>query len=98
MTTAVELDTSQPATVLLRLNRPERLNALNEVMVRELQEACATIGADRAVRVVVLTGAGRGFCSGLDLRDFGFWTFFLGNVQTQLNVDEDEEPAPSPAP
>jgi enoyl-CoA hydratase/carnithine racemase len=69
--TTVELDTSQPGTALLRLNRPERLNALNEVMVRELQEACASIGADRAVRAVVLTGAGRGFCSGLDLRGFG---------------------------
>jgi enoyl-CoA hydratase/carnithine racemase len=56
---------------VLRLDRPERLNAIDEVMVRELQEACATIGADRAIRVVVLTGAGRGFCSGIDLRDFG---------------------------
>jgi enoyl-CoA hydratase/carnithine racemase len=57
--------------VLLRLNRPERLNALNEALVHALKEACTEITADRGARVVVLTGAGRGFCSGIDLRDFG---------------------------
>jgi enoyl-CoA hydratase/carnithine racemase len=55
----------------LQLNRPERLNAINEAMVRELLESCASIAADPEIRVVVLTGAGRGFCSGIDLRDFG---------------------------
>jgi enoyl-CoA hydratase len=67
----LDLDTPHPGTVVLRLNRPERLNAINEVMVRELQEACAAIGTDQTLRVVVLTGAGRGFCSGIDLRSFG---------------------------
>jgi len=67
----LHLDAPQAGTVVLRLNRPERLNAINEVMVRELKDACLDIGADHAVRVVVLTGAGRGFCSGIDLRDFG---------------------------
>ena len=57
--------------VLLRFNRPERLNALNEALVGEFCQACATIAQERDVRVVVLTGAGRGFCSGLDVRDFG---------------------------
>ncbi len=57
--------------VLLRLNRPERLNALNEVLVGELFEAFGQLGRDRDARVVVLTGAGRGFCSGIDVRDFG---------------------------
>ena len=57
--------------VLLRLNRPERLNALNEVLVGELFEAFGQLGRDRDARVVVLTGSGRGFCSGLDVRDFG---------------------------
>ncbi|MEX0665986.1 MAG: enoyl-CoA hydratase-related protein [Acidimicrobiia bacterium] len=67
----LDLDTSYPGIAVLRLNRPERLNALDEVMVRELQEACAALGIDQVVRVVVLTGAGRGFCSGVDMRDFG---------------------------
>lgn len=71
MPTTLKLDTPRPGTVVLRLDRPDRLNAINEVMVRELKEACATIGADPAVRVVVLTGTGRGFCSGIDVRDFG---------------------------
>jgi enoyl-CoA hydratase len=65
------VDRPNPATVLLRLNRPERLNALDEVLVGELREACAAIAADPEVRVVVLTGSGRGFCAGIDLRGFG---------------------------
>ena len=56
---------------LVRLNRPERLNAINEVMQSELQQLCADLMLDRDVRVVVLTGTGRGFCSGIDMRDFG---------------------------
>jgi len=67
----LDLQTPQAGTILLRLNRPDRLNAINEVMVRELMESCASIGADRAARAVVITGAGRGFCSGIDMRDFG---------------------------
>ena len=62
---------SRPGTVLLRLNRPERLNAINDVMVRELGAVCAAIESDADMRVVVLTGAGRGFCAGIDVRDFG---------------------------
>jgi enoyl-CoA hydratase/carnithine racemase len=57
--------------VLLRLNRPERLNALNEELVGELQQAFGTLATEHDVRVVILTGAGRGFCSGIDVRDFG---------------------------
>jgi enoyl-CoA hydratase len=69
--TTIDLDSSRGDVAVLRLSRPERLNAIDEVMVRELQDAFAAIGADHSVRVVVLTGAGRGFCSGLDVRDFG---------------------------
>jgi 2-(1,2-epoxy-1,2-dihydrophenyl)acetyl-CoA isomerase len=50
------------------LNRPDSLNALNATMRAELLAACKAIGRDEAVRAVVLTGAGRGFCSGADLR------------------------------
>ena len=57
--------------VLLRLNRPERLNALNDVLVDALQRTFAALAAERNVRVVVLTGTGRGFCSGIDMRGFG---------------------------
>jgi enoyl-CoA hydratase/carnithine racemase len=64
-------DSPGDGVVLLRLNRPKRLNALDEELVGELLRTCAGLAADRGARVVVLTGAGRGFCSGIDLRDFG---------------------------
>jgi enoyl-CoA hydratase len=69
--TVLEREAPGDGVVLLRFNRPERLNALNEALVAELGEACAAIARDRDTRVVVLTGAGRGFCSGIDVRDFG---------------------------
>jgi len=56
---------------VLELNRPKQLNAINDAMVGELNHALASLGADSSVNAVVLTGAGRGFCSGIDMRDFG---------------------------
>lgn len=67
----VDLDTSTEGVAVLRLNRPDRLNAIDEVMRDELRCALGDLAADRSVRAVVLTGAGRGFCSGIDVRDFG---------------------------
>jgi len=57
--------------MVLQLNRPKRLNAINDVMVGELKEALATLATDTSVNAVVITGAGRGFCSGIDMRNFG---------------------------
>lgn len=58
------------AVATLVLNRPERLNALNVELSRELAAALKQVADDSALRVVVLTGAGRGFCAGGDLREF----------------------------
>ena len=54
---------------IVRLNRPERLNAMSIDLCLELEETLRRVGDDNHCRVVVLTGAGRGFCSGLDLKD-----------------------------
>jgi len=71
MAGVLDVETPRPGVTLLRLNRPDRLNALNHELVGALEGACAQLALDSATRAVVLTGAGRGFCSGLDVRDFG---------------------------
>jgi len=53
----------------LTLNRPDRLNSFTEAMHGEVRDALAHIRSDRAVRAMILTGAGRGFCAGQDLSD-----------------------------
>lgn len=54
----------------VRLNRPEKLNALDPAMFDAIVAAGERLAADRAVRVVVLSGEGRGFCAGLDVATF----------------------------
>lgn len=53
----------------LTLNRPDKLNSFTTAMHLEVREALETVKADPSVRVLVLTGAGRGFCAGQDLAD-----------------------------
>lgn len=68
--TAPELiESSRSAVTTLTLNRPERLNPLSDSLIAALQDALDRIAADRSVRVVVLTGAGRAFCAGHDLEE-----------------------------
>jgi len=56
---------------VLTLNRPERLNAINFDMRDELKDLFTACCDDLETRVLVMTGAGRGFCSGLDMKDAG---------------------------
>ncbi len=74
----------------LTLNRPDQLNAFTNVMMRELIDVFDRADADDDVRVVVVTGAGRGFCAGADLSGGGD-TFARGgsDIQTQAGVPRD---------
>src|SRR5271167_4874477 len=67
----LELERPSDGVVVVRLNRPERLNAINDTMRAELSSTLADLGTDRSVHAVVLTGAGRGFCAGIDVRNLG---------------------------
>src|SRR3954452_3608960 len=60
-----------PAIRVLTLNRPDRLNAMTAELCQALHDELDAVAADRSCRAVVLTGAGRGFCAGLDLGGFG---------------------------
>ncbi len=61
----------RPHVKLITLNRPERLNAMSFDVVLPLYEAFREVSAENSCRVVLVTGAGRAFCSGLDLEDSG---------------------------
>ena len=63
----LELEVDGRGVAWLRLNRPEKHNAMDAAMIAELTEVAGRLGRDPAVRVVVLTGAGRSFCAGGDL-------------------------------
>ena len=72
------------AVARITLNRPDRLNALTQVMSDELVDAFTTAGEDAAVRAVLLTGAGRGFCAGQDLSEFQDSGSGPPDIQTHL--------------
>lgn len=65
----VVADELEPGITRITLNRPSSLNSMNRRLIDDLHAALDAVDADPDVRVVLLTGAGRGFCAGLDLRD-----------------------------
>ncbi|GAA4534898.1 enoyl-CoA hydratase/isomerase family protein [Amycolatopsis samaneae] len=70
----VLLSEDDGAVRVLRLNRPEKLNALNTALTQALHDALLDADRDPAVRALVLAGNGRGFCAGADLSEFGHLT------------------------
>jgi enoyl-CoA hydratase len=71
MPSTLEVDRTLDGVAVVRLSRPKQLNAINETMQIELGQTLADLAADRTAHAIVLTGAGRGFCAGIDMRDFG---------------------------
>jgi enoyl-CoA hydratase len=67
----VDVERPDPAVALIRLNRPERMNAMSFDVMVPFREALLEAAADSSVRAVVVTGAGRGFCSGADQESAG---------------------------
>ena len=65
------IETSEDGVTRITLNRPDRLNALSAGMIDGLLDAIERIRFDPLVRVVIITGTGRGFCSGADLSGMG---------------------------
>ncbi|HEX8083617.1 MAG TPA: enoyl-CoA hydratase-related protein [Solirubrobacteraceae bacterium] len=71
MTDVLLVEDPRPHVRTLVLNRPDRLNAMTAELCSALHRALDDIAADRSCRAIVLTGAGRGFCAGLDLGGYG---------------------------
>jgi len=71
MAPLVLVEEPAPHVVALTLNRPDQLNAMNSELCEALHAQLHRIAGERACRAVILTGAGRGFCAGVDLRGYG---------------------------
>ena len=89
-TPAIVLERPLPGVTVVRLNRPERLNAMTTELVEGLHQILNQIAIDSECRVVILTGAGRGFCAGLDLTGYGNapHTEDMGAVQRSFAVQK----------
>jgi 2-(1,2-epoxy-1,2-dihydrophenyl)acetyl-CoA isomerase len=72
MTEETVLYETRGAVALITLNRPQSLNSFTRAMHQALGAALDKVEADTAIRAVVITGAGRGFCAGADLAEFDF--------------------------
>ena len=80
----ITFDRSDDGVLTVTLNRPEALNAADEMLHRELSWVFADIARDKATRAVVLTGAGKAFCAGGDLKH----GLSMDREQTDAMVEE----------
>src|ERR1700736_411344 len=81
MASALLVDEPAPHVRRVALNRPEQLNAMTAELGEALHVELRTIAADRSCRALILTGAGRGFCAGLDLHGYGMAPGNDGNAE-----------------
>ena len=79
---------------LLTLNRPDNLNSFNVEMHERMRDAISTVRKDESVRVLVITGSGRGFCAGQDLSErlTRSGNAGLGRLSGELLQPADAEP------
>ena len=100
-----EVTTPHPGVAVVTLNRPERMNAMAFDVMIPFRDALREVGTDNSVRIVVITGAGRGFCSGADHENPGsiphidgltLPTIALRSMEMLDDVIGDH-PAPAPA-
>ncbi len=86
----VDITRPRDGVALVTLNRPASLNAMNAALIADLSAAFGELKDDRACRVIVLTGAGRAFCAGLDLKEGATppAAAGLGRVQSGLVVQQ----------
>jgi enoyl-CoA hydratase len=82
---SIIVDRPRPGIMTVTLNRPAALNAINAELVQAVHEVLTRVRHDSSVRAIVLTGSGRAFCAGLDLRGYG----------DPPGVSEDEGPVQS---
>ena len=80
----IQVDTPRPGITLVTLNRPERMNAMAFDVMVPLRDTLREISVDNACRVVVITGAGHGFCSGADLEGTGMVPNIDGLKRTSI--------------
>ena len=71
MSDSLVLIDRQDAIAVVTLNRPEALNALSMALRRRIHDVFTELGSDRSTEVIILTGAGRAFTVGLDLKELG---------------------------
>jgi enoyl-CoA hydratase len=64
----VAVEAPRPGVLVVRLDRPDRLNAIDDALIAGLHDAIDTVERDQRCRTVILTGAGRGFCAGFDMK------------------------------
>ena len=69
----------------ITMNRPESLNSANTAMLKGMQTALSSAERDENVRAIVVTGAGRGFCSGADLKEHGTGINFKEHLDHTFN-------------
>ncbi len=73
-----------PAIVTLEINRPDARNALSLAVISEFESALAEIAIDESIRVLILAGAGKSFCAGMDLRAVADDPIVMGNMLRAL--------------